>query len=345
VAEPIENPRTLFVYWGRKGGGSRLAKELYSEWSKSVPRLDAQFSFRKAFRFEISEDCSLEGRLDLQASESMIRTLLSKSFYVSLFNFLNISNNLNKKIRVVILMSSPIDTLLGPILGRKFEVWRIIHDATRHEGDVWPTNRQIRKWASRDNIIVLSNYVAKRLLRNFPEKNIMISSLQRESNPEVGKPIIEEPYCLIIGRGKKYQLPVDLELIAKTLPIKLCIAGENFPEIKLKNTIAIRRWLDEEEFENLIKYSKFVICLYSEASQSGVIEQALSHGVPVLASGVGGLMEQVRLGIDGYFIDETITESLSLKIRQIIQIDRSKVGKNRDGKTLLKCLDAHAFFD
>jgi len=341
-----EDSVTTFVYWGKKGGGARLAGEIYGEISNSYPTLEAYFSFRTGFKnSELLEVESQNRRIDINISDNYFRSIASISFYRSLIDFWNVNRNMTKRTKLIILMSSPLDTILGPILARRFEVWRVVHDGTKHKGDLWPTNRQIRKWARRDNIITLSQFVQEKIHSYAPSKEIILSSLQRAYVPEVNKPLIKEDYCLMIGRGKKYQIPENLNHLIELLPMKLCLAGANFPSSNFKNTIVMKRWLGESEFENLVKYSKFVICLYSEASQSGVIEQALSHGVPILSSRVGAFGEQIREGIDGYFVEDKSETAVLQLIDKVMNLDRTLIGKNRMGKTLLKSLVDQDFFD
>jgi glycosyltransferase involved in cell wall biosynthesis len=341
----IEESNTIFVYWGKKGGGARLAHEIYLETLNLDPIPKVFFSFRNTFKYDGFKVGTAERRIDVKLVDSYIRSLASPSFYSSLLDFWNVKTNKAQKIKIVILMSSPLDTVLGPILAKRFDVWRVVHDFPKHEGDLWPTNRQIRKWVKRDNIVVLSNYIGRKISSYVHKKEMIVGSLQRAVAPKIKSPMINEDYCLVIGRGRKYQIPANFELLIKQLPLKLCLAGANFPEFEVGNTVVLKRWLHDYEFENLVKHAKFVICFYSQASQSGVIEQALSHGVPILASRVGAFQEQVREGIDGFFIEGQSENDLQILIDKTLNLDRSRVGENRNVKTLLRTLLDQEFFE
>jgi glycosyltransferase involved in cell wall biosynthesis len=56
------------------------------------------------------------------------------------------------------------------------------------------------------------------------------------------------------------------------------------------------RWVPEVEIPALIAAADTVVLPYREASQSGVVPQALALGVPVVGPPVGGLAEQLGAG-------------------------------------------------
>ena len=54
-----------------------------------------------------------------------------------------------------------------------------------------------------------------------------------------------------------------------------------------------------EELSNLIYSSKFVVCPYREATQSGVLMTAFAMGKTVLATNIGAFPEYISDGING----------------------------------------------
>ena len=62
----------------------------------------------------------------------------------------------------------------------------------------------------------------------------------------------------------------------------------------MEDVIFINRWLSDVEFLDLISGANRVICLYKEASQSGVVSAAQSLKVPLLVSDIGGLPNQIN---------------------------------------------------
>ena len=209
---------------------------------------------------------------------------------------------------VLIPMAHPWDVSMQDELRSKgLKIIRIIHDANRHPGDLWPRDRHIKKMCDVDCAITLSRYTES-LITNFSSNTIVscIPKLEYRSDIES---VIElkgfQNYDLVIGRQKKYQ---NLNSVVKwwmSIPVEakqgrtLIVAGKMSLTSRLRFALAtdvvlIRRWLSDGEFQNLIGRANRVICIYREASQSGIISAAQSNNTPVLASNVGGLMEQIE---------------------------------------------------
>jgi glycosyltransferase involved in cell wall biosynthesis len=158
-----------------------------------------------------------------------------------------------------------------------------------------------------DCAITLSRYTES-LITNFSSNTIVscIPKLEYRSDIES---VVElkgfQNYDLVIGRQKKYQ---NLKSVVKwwmSIPVEakqgrtLIVAGKMSLTSRLRfawatDVVLIRRWLSDGEFQSLIGRANRVICLYREASQSGIISAAQSNNTPVLASNVGGLMEQIE---------------------------------------------------
>ncbi len=187
------------------------------------------------------------------------------------------------------------------------KIIRIIHDAKRHPGDLWPRNRDIEKLCNSDYVITLSKYTASLLedltqgtiVSCIPEFEYAAQTFKTSKFSEV------KDYDLIIGRQRKYQNSKSVIKWWTKLPAevkqdrKLIVAGRLSIHTRVllnnsQNVIFINRWLSEEEFEGLISGANRIICLYREASQSGIISAAQSKSIPVLVSDVGGLQEQIE---------------------------------------------------
>ena len=158
-----------------------------------------------------------------------------------------------------------------------------------------------------DCVITLSAYTAS-LLREYSSNSVVscMPSLIFSLPPNETKYLEQtKEYDLIIGRQKSYQNTItvvkwwtklqpdikqDRHLIVAgklTFFAKFCLKG--LPRVTLLN-----RWLSDNEFGKLIHHANRVICIYREASQSGIIAAAQSCSTPVLVSDVGGLKEQIE---------------------------------------------------
>ena len=109
-----------------------------------------------------------------------------------------------------------------------------------------------------------------------------------------------------IGRIEPYN---GLDLLVEAFQrindssLHLIIAGSGVIDTKLKQTInndkrieLINRYIQDEEFSELIGRMDYVELPYKLASQSGVIPLVFSHGKPVIVTNVGALEEQVPDG-------------------------------------------------
>lgn len=85
----------------------------------------------------------------------------------------------------------------------------------------------------------------------------------------------------------------------------LVVAGYGYheslnPFFNLKNTTVINRWISNNEFVNLIRNCKFVVCPYKSASQSGIPQTAFALGKPIIASAVGAFPDVIENGKTGF---------------------------------------------
>ena len=286
----------LLLYWGKKGGGLRLLTETIHEIFQSGYSSVYVSVNLKTHKYLLSQmKLSEDGRNKIYniRPPSMCQRiiLLCKLPYSDKFlikNFQHIRS-------LVIVMSSPGDLSIDFLRNYGVNVTRIIHDFQKHAGDLWPTNRTIQKMLKTQRVITLSKYV----FENIEHPNKFQSSLARinvvadlESNLFENS----QRYFISIGRFKKYK---NLELLRK---IAIEAPNENFIFAgvgsstfkKIPNVKCIDRWLTDAEVEVLIKNSTALIAPYLEASQSGIVEQALYWRIPCIVSNRGALFEQVK---------------------------------------------------
>lgn len=130
------------------------------------------------------------------------------------------------------------------------------------------------------------------------------------------------PYILSFGKvsrykGLDYLLPAMVKAHDRLTGTRLIVAGsgkfhfdtspyEGLDYIELRN-----RFIPDEELVSLIRGALFVVCPYTDATQSGVIMSAFAFNKPVLATNVGGLPEMVEDGRFGRIIPEKDTDALA----------------------------------
>ncbi len=136
-------------------------------------------------------------------------------------------------------------------------------------------------------------------------------------------------YILFFGRISPYK---GIELLLKAMlkvhesypNINLIIAGNgnfNFDIGKYANLnyVEIRnRFIPTEELAELIDASKFVVCPYTDATQSGVIMSCYAFNKPVIASDVGGLSEMVKHRKTGLLVTPSDVKKLTQAIIELL---------------------------
>lgn len=234
-------------------------------------------------------------------------------------------------------MPHPLDSLFYSICKiRKCTVVSFIHDDKPHFGEKWPKSSTVKKRMKiTDHAIFLSDYVASKMIYVKCEKVDVCSFPTRKTTTAAS-----ENFILFAGRMKKYQgLPTLLESweIAKAfLPgYRLLIAGETDAEIPDDPSISvIRRWLSHEELEILISKSALLVLPYLEATQSGLFMQAASAGVPIVATPVGGLTEQVS-NYPGSLLSHDITAgSIAEAIIEGVKLPRGEQFTNKNPRLI-----------
>jgi glycosyltransferase involved in cell wall biosynthesis len=298
--------RTLFIYWGRRGAISELVLEL-----TKVADGESLFSI------------SRQNELFDQISRSGARILPVDTFnrgfgaISNSFRLLSIRREVLAAIekhrieQVVVLMSHVWTPLLADSIRRtgvRYVV--IVHDAADHPGDATAV---VNSWLIRDalradEVVTLSSYVKSGLVARFPKLADRTSVLflpilrsvtaNRQTNPaaQVG--------FLFFGRLLAYKgLPLFVEaceiLRARNQNFRIAVAGEGnlgawTDRLAAINAVVINRWLDYDEVASLAAQYDCMVLSNIEASQSGVVALAYGLGMPIIATPVGGLGEQVK---------------------------------------------------
>lgn len=134
---------------------------------------------------------------------------------------------------------------------------------------------------------------------------------------------------LFFGRILNYKgvdtLVEAYEIMKKNnLPVELTIAGEGYIDNFLLEKIEklgikmLNYWISEEELCQLLSETDVVVLPYKRASQSGPASIALALGIPVIATQVGGLVEQVYDGINGILIKPNCPEDIVSAVKRIL---------------------------
>ena len=221
---------------------------------------------------------------------------------------------------VVFLMPQPIDYVISIFLRMcKIRVSYVIHDPSHHPGEFWPLHRSMKaRFRISYRVFFLSSFVANHFKSlDLGKKSIVTKLEARRHLASVSTNFTDqyEDYFLYVGRIKSYKglermlavwdgidNPETLLLIAGA-GIEKSLIGRHIPN----NVIQIDRWLTETEIWILIENAKGLLLLYEEATQSGVAAIALNLGVPVLATNVGGLKEQLQGASNALVVENNVS--------------------------------------
>lgn len=132
-------------------------------------------------------------------------------------------------------------------------------------------------------------------------------------------------YILFAGKispykGLDYLLPAMRKAHSQCPDCHLIVAGsgkchfdtspyEALPYIDIRN-----RYIPEAELATLISHAQFMVCPYTDATQSGVVMSAFAFATPVVATNVGGLPETVKDGRYGIVVKEKDSDALAAAI-------------------------------
>lgn len=212
----------------------------------------------------------------------------------------------------------------------------IAHDGAIHPGD-WRSRlaKMSNDYCLRraDHVVALSETVAEQLRAQFLVSDANLSvlfhpdlSFGAASRPAPRNP--EGPIRLVfMGRIMPYKglsLFVDMVevLRASGLPVACGVFGEgdlgrDAARLSALGAEIINRWLDDAEIANILSRYDVLIASHIEASQSGVVAAALGAGLPVIATPVGGLVEQIESGVTGLVAQAVNADSLAAEVRRI----------------------------
>jgi len=206
-----------------------------------------------------------------------------------------------------------------------------LHDAEPHPGDRYPLRAKAMEWQvnTSDALIVMSDHVTETAhsLYHYPRERIFKIPHGRfdfsgAENHARAFPEARPFRLLFLGRITAYKgLPLLLNayrtLMTSQRAFTLTIAGsgdlgeardmiECLPNIELKN-----EWLSDEMIARCLENADAVVLPYIEASQSGIAATAFSAGLPVIATPVGGLTEQIEDGVTGLIAKHVSADALS----------------------------------
>lgn len=328
-------PHILFCYWGRRGL-SQFVFEL-GQAALAEPRIEASISVSK--QNEIFSDFQQFGNA-LFPVETFAN---GHGAFTAAHRIPILRRSLSAKIRsegisaVVELMPHVWSSLVLPAsksAGARYVT--VVHDADPHPGDrtQWAKPLSDRAASKADAVIGLSASVTTKIAAAGRISPAKIHTLFHPdlgfTRPRERKPPGDRAWKLLfLGRIMSYKgLPLCIETVKRLRSrghkVELGVfgeghLGESASELNRLGAEVVNRWLSAAEIEQALQRYDAVILSYTEASQSGVAAAALGAGVPIIATPVGGLREQVVDGFTGVVSKRIDVESLAEAIEEVFQ--------------------------
>jgi glycosyltransferase involved in cell wall biosynthesis len=258
---------------------------------------------------------------------------------------------------VIITMNAPFAwPFIRLLQGRGIKVFYIAHDAEPHPGDyavTWQRLSQDLLIKSADRVVALSNSVAKRIAERIPASSEKITIVPLETiypTEHTGlcrRQSSDEPVRLLFyGRLLPYK---GLNLLAQALePFKdspnwrLTIAGSGPLEADVRKAfvdwpqVDLRfGWISRDVTAELFSTHDLLLCPYVEASQSGVVAQAMSWAMPSLVMPRGALPEQIGFGVAGIVAERADADGFSQALRSVLAHRDALTSLSQGAATLL----------
>lgn len=223
------------------------------------------------------------------------------------------------------------------LIKNRIPIVQTIHDPFPHSGANSFKNKLttiVNNYFVKKRILLNSSQAESYIFKNRLKKDdIYISRLGTYDYLEIfqKKPYINKTSnkILFFGRISPYKgieelCQIILELIPDFRDLKLVIAGSGDfyfdikPYEKNPNFEIINRYITIEEMVQLFQETKFLICPYKDATQSGVILSALGLNKPVVATNVGGIAEVIEDQKTGFLVEKDNHDALKEKLKELL---------------------------
>lgn len=304
--------RVLVWQWGQRGGAPRFAA-LLADGLRALPDVTVALSLSQ--RAEILRAvnpprCDLPVKTYASTAGFLCRAALTPVLLLSLIRRV-------RAIRpdvAICAQTGPLDLQMACALRYlRVPFVVVVHDAAPHPGDHRPFEMTLQRVLCRcsDGVVALTGHVATQL-RSDGVAGGRRRPLFLSAHPPVVFDFSPAPplahggpvRLLSFGRLRAYK---GLDLLVQALTtlgpradatIRVVGSGPESPALAalraLPGVTVENRWVPEPEVGHLLAWADAIVLSYTEASQSGVAAAALAAGRRVVATGVGGLTEQLQ---------------------------------------------------
>jgi len=317
------------VYWGRLGAGAALMSQI-----AEAMRQDARFDLflSPSLQSELPPQFPADRLLPVRTF-SGLTSLLARTLILPLSVNRLVRDLSARNVRAVVTIMPLVGGLALQRAARRagIRTLLIVHDADPHPGERrplfdWLVRREIR---ASDRVITFSNHVADRLAARGDIPESRIARLFHPIFRFGAKPTERGSTfrLLFFGRILPYKgvaMLLDAYARLRGADISLNVIGRGEidapPDLTAQPGLTIKSgWVAPDAIGGILAAADAVALPYLEASQSGVVAAAYGAGLPVVATPVGGLAEQVIDGVTGVVADSTSAADFAEAIRRLIE--------------------------
>ena len=320
------------VYWGRLGAGAALMSQIAEAMARDA-RFDLCLS--GSLHSELPPDFPAARLLPIPTFAGPLG-FLARTLILPLTVRRLVRDLKGRDVRAIVTIMPHVWGLALQRAARRagIRTLLIVHDADPHPGEQRPLLDRLAREELRgsDRIVTFSDHVADRLAErgDVPEDRIarLYHPIFRFGAQAAAEP--HEPFRLLFfGRILPYKgvgmlLEAFAKLKAESIDVALTVVGRGKIDapaaFMAQPGLTIRTgWVAPNAIGGILAEADAVALPYLEASQSGVVAAAFGAGLPVVATPVGGLKEQVEDGITGVLARGAAPEDFAEAIRLLVE--------------------------
>lgn len=300
------SPPVMLVHWGSSGGGPRFLAETAAAMSKRASTIVSTARHVDNLAQIMAASDRVVGVRTYRSRWQVVTGVLRWPYLV--WQVRAVLRD-EEPVAVVSVMDHVYQSIVLPLALRRRDTFVVvIHDAALHPGeDVWI--RRVGRWLERrraDQVVTLSQAVAGQLsdvrvpvhvagTPPWTADRPITNTIRDDRAPDVLR--IGMVGRLTAYKGVEIFVEAVRRLRAHGWSFEATVHGEgpsgreaasSAPDIDWD-----LRWIPADEFPALIGALDVLVLPYQEASQSGLIADAISQATPCVVSPVGGLASQV----------------------------------------------------
>lgn len=217
------------------------------------------------------------------------------------------------------------------------KITMLVHDPLPHSSHDDTVQEKYRRigFKKADKLILLNDKTIEEFCERYsiPKQKIALSQLcifDYLENIPYNDPHIDRKYVLFFGQIASYKgldilFPAMKRVHERHPDWKLVIAGGgkfyfDISEYENLDYFDIRNYfIDIPDLVGLIRNCEFVVAPYRDATQSGILNNALSLSKPMVVTDVGNFSDVVRNGVTGIVISPNSIEKLYEAMNDMIE--------------------------